>query len=96
MSPGQCVLDALPARLSSHPQLEVFGSVVHSVAVDVVNVLAGQQGAAELRLHDVPVLQNPAARFQANQPIAVGCQALSGFLVPSRSAGCSTARSGFK
>jgi hypothetical protein len=41
---------------------------------------------------DVPVLQNPAARFQTDQPISVGRQALSGSLAQSRSAGLLTGR----
>ena len=48
--------DALAGRLFLGPKFEVGGVIVGSIAVDVMDVLAGPQGASEKFLHDDPVL----------------------------------------
>jgi hypothetical protein len=65
------VLDPLTTRLRIDPKLEVLGPVVVPHSIEVVDVLAGGQGATEDALHDDGVLSSPDSTGDAHQDVAV-------------------------
>src|SRR5207248_6738071 len=71
MCPGENVLDSLSAWLPGDPQFQVLQAVVHSVAVDVVDVLPREQWASEFPLHEETVFQNPTAVVETHPPVSV-------------------------
>lgn len=64
MRPRDKILRALTRWLHLHPQFEILKTVVISYTVPVVDVLAGEQIAAEVLLHDEDVLKNTGIRLR--------------------------------
>jgi hypothetical protein len=95
MSPGEDVVNSLPVRLTSDPELEVLGSVVRSVTVDMVDVLTREQLAPESFLHDVTMLEDPTAIVETDHPVPAGVNAPSVVAALPSPARCSLALSGF-
>jgi hypothetical protein len=58
-SPGQLVLNSLPAGLGGGPKFEVLNPVVITLAVFVVNPLVRSERSAEMPFHHLSVLKDP-------------------------------------
>jgi hypothetical protein len=54
--PFDLIVNSLSRWLGGIPQLKIFGTIVEFVAIDVVDVFAGQQIPAKDRLHDIAML----------------------------------------
>lgn len=75
--PGDHVFDPLPAGLASDPQFEVLLGVVQPIAVDVVDVLAGQEWPTDLLLHHQPMLVNPSTGGITDAAVPAGGHVLA-------------------
>jgi len=94
VGPGEHILHPLSVGLPGDPQLEVLRTVVRSITVDVMDILAGEQRAADHCLHDVTVLEDPPAIRQPDRPVAARVNAPSCVGTSASATGRSSARSG--
>ena len=80
------VFSPLTRRLTSHPQLKVFGAIVQAVAVDVMNVLKAGQRPAKLLLHNVTVFQHVlgAPTLIPNRNATVALANVAALVLPAR------------
>lgn len=67
-SPFDLIFHTLPFRMVTGPELEVLGSIILPVPVDVVDCLVTVEMPSKNSFHDLPVLENPAAGVSIGMP----------------------------